>query len=208
MPVEPFGNNKGELTRVGPDSPIIGPPRVVYQDKYQQIYKVEADFGAFSKEYFVRDAAQKAGIVAVRGDSVLLVRQYRLQINGLSLEIPGGKINDGELPGEAAVRECLEETGVRCLNPRSLIFYHVGLDTTYSPSHIFISDQVSEEYEPQSIHQQEVSGFEWVLLSHCIEMIFDGGILDNFTIVGLLAHHALATKGAPTTLDIKCGPIS
>ena len=199
MPVEIFGNNKGKLTPAGPDSPIIGPPSVVYQDIYQQIYRVKADFGAFSKEYFVRDGGQKAGIVAVRGDSVLLVRQYRLQINGLSLEIPGGKIVDGELPEEAALRECLEETGVRCLNPRSLIFYHVGMDTTYSPSHIFISDQISEEYEPQHIHQQEVSGFEWVLLSRCIEMIFDGEILDNFTIVALLAQNMLVSNVVPKT---------
>lgn len=180
-----------------PHSPLIGSRKVLYQDKYQQIYGVTADFGSFTKEYFVREGGSKAGILAVRADSVLLVKQYRLLINGLSLEIPAGRIDDGELPEDAAVRECLEETGVRCLNPRPLIFYHMGLDTTYSPSHIFYSDQIAEVHEPQNIHQEETSGFEWVPLSRCIKMIFDGEILDSFTIIALLAHQNLAAKDFP-----------
>ena len=183
----------------GPDSPLIGPRKLLYQDKYQQIYNVTADFGSFTKEYFVREGGRKAGIVAVRGDSVLLVKQYRLLINGLSLEIPAGKIDEGELPEQAAVRECLEETGVRCLNPQPLIFYHMGLDITHSPNHVFYSHQISEGYEPSQVHEDEVSGFEWVPLSDCIEMIFRGEILDGFTVIALLAHQRLAAKGFPTS---------
>ena len=102
-------------------APQIGQRQVLYQDRYQQIYKVTADFGSFTKEYFVRDSGKRVGLVVVQGDSVLLVEQYRLLINGLSWEIPGGRVDDGEAPEAAAVRECLEETGVRCFNPRPLI---------------------------------------------------------------------------------------
>jgi len=173
---------------------VIGPRSVVYQDQYQQIYKVNADFGEFTKEYFVREGGERAGIVAVRNNSVLLVKQYRLLINGLSLEIPGGRVDDGELPEDAAVRECLEETGVRCLHPNPLIFYQVALDITPGPTHIFYSDQISNEYEPHHIHQQEVSGFRWVPLNKCMDMIFAGDIVDSFTITGLLAYRTQAAR--------------
>jgi 8-oxo-dGTP pyrophosphatase MutT (NUDIX family) len=44
-------------------------------------------------------------------DEVILVWQYRFGTDGLSLEIPGGVIDQGEEPIVAAGRELLEETG-------------------------------------------------------------------------------------------------
>lgn len=43
--------------------------------------------------------------------TVILVRQYRHGIEDISLEIPGGIIDEGEDPRVAAQRECEEETG-------------------------------------------------------------------------------------------------
>ncbi len=44
-------------------------------------------------------------------DQVVLVKQYRAGTDSISLEIPGGLMENGEKPMEAAVREMLEETG-------------------------------------------------------------------------------------------------
>ena len=106
----------------------IEPQEIVYQDRNQRIRRVLARFDGFSKEYYVSDHGQRAALVAVRNGEVLLVRQYRLLINGLSYEIPGGRIDENEAPEAAAIRECLEETGIRCLNAKSLIGYHPSLD--------------------------------------------------------------------------------
>ena len=171
------------------DLPKITQRQLVYENPYQQVFRVTADFGEFKKVYFVNETGQRAGIVAIRDGHVLLVRQYRLLINGLSWEIPGGKVEDGEPPIDAAVRECLEETGVRCLDLEPLVFFHAGLDTRHNPTHIFQSRNITPKPEPEMVHTQEASCHEWVPLARALEMVFSGEIQDNFTIAGILAYH-------------------
>jgi 8-oxo-dGTP pyrophosphatase MutT (NUDIX family) len=50
-------------------------------------------------------------VPVTREGSVVLVRQYRHGIDAPSLEVPGGIIDEGQQPEEAAVRELREETG-------------------------------------------------------------------------------------------------
>ncbi len=170
------------------DPHLTGSQEIVYENQYQKVHRIRVDFADYTKEYFVTETGEHAGIAVVHAGSVLLVRQYRLLINTMSWELPGGKVDDGETPQAAAVRECPEETGVRCLNPRPLLFYHAGLDTVYNPTHIFYSEEVEEGRDLRSIHPREVTGCEWIPLDRCFEMIVAGEILDCFSIVGLLAY--------------------
>ncbi len=48
---------------------------------------------------------------------VVLVEQYRHGIDAVTLEIPGGLIDPGESPADAARRELLEETGYTGMDP-------------------------------------------------------------------------------------------
>jgi 8-oxo-dGTP pyrophosphatase MutT (NUDIX family) len=181
----PQGGPCSEDSRI---SPKIGPQKIVYQDRNQTVSFIKADFGHFSKEYFVTDTGERAGIVVVQGESILLVRQYRLLVDNLSWEIPGGRVDDGETPEAAAVRECFEETGIQCIKPRPLIYYHVGLDTLHNPTFIYYSDQLAKTSNEVEIHIGEVDSCEWVSLPRCIEMIFEKKIIDSFSIIGLLAY--------------------
>lgn len=48
-------------------------------------------------------------IVAVQGDQLVCVRQTRPGSDGTTLELPSGKLEPGEAPAAAAVRELAEE---------------------------------------------------------------------------------------------------
>jgi ADP-ribose pyrophosphatase len=57
-------------------------------------------------------------IIPIRADGqVILIKQYRASVDREQWEVPAGRVDTGESPEEAAVRECEEEIG---LVPRRL----------------------------------------------------------------------------------------
>jgi ADP-ribose pyrophosphatase len=174
-------------------SPIIGTRQLVYENEFHQEYRVPVDFGGFTKEYFVREDGIHVGLVVVKEQSILLVRQYRLLIDGLSWEIPGGGVDEGESLEEAAIRECLEETGLLCSNLRPLIDYQLGLDTIHNPTSIFVSDKFEDTLSTFK-NVEEVVDSEWIELSQCVDMIFRQQISSSFSVIALLAYQATQEK--------------
>ena len=60
-------------------------------------------------------------IVPITADGqIVLIRQFRHGAQRVTLEIPGGLVDPGEDPAEAAMRECLEETGYRARHAEPL----------------------------------------------------------------------------------------
>ena len=161
----------------------IEPQEIVYQDRNQRIQRILARFDGFSKEYYVSDHGQRAALLAVWNGEVLLVRQYRLLINRLSYEIPGGRIEENEMPEAAAIRECLEETGVQCLSAKPLIGYHPSLDIWKNYTYVFYSEEPSEIANGGAVPRV------WVPLARCIEMVLAQQIVDSLSIVALLTYN-------------------
>lgn len=68
-------------------------------------------------DFFVVQAPDWINVVAItESEEFLLIRQYRHGIQEITIEIPGGMVDEGEKPLESAKRELLEETGYSSSN--------------------------------------------------------------------------------------------
>ena len=99
-------------------------------------------------------------------------------------DIPGGKIEDGEIPKQTAIREMKEETGI---DIKSLKYK--GIMTIEYPDRIFLFDVfISNEYEGKPKDFEENTS-EWIEINDLLQkekILSNIIILDRFFIKGLI----------------------
>jgi 8-oxo-dGTP pyrophosphatase MutT (NUDIX family) len=128
------------------------------------------------------------GVIALDGDKVLLVNQYRHPVERRLDELPAGLLDvDGELALPAAQRELAEEAGLRADT------WHVLVDALTSPGmtdesiRIFLARDVSPcEREVQEHEEVEMTA-HWMPLEAAVTAALDGTLENATAVIGVLA---------------------
>ena len=101
-------------------------------------------------DYSVLESGGFAAVVAVTDDgNMLFVRQWRQPVGGMTLELPGGGVEAGDEPAEAARRELLEETGYRAEGLEHLVSVHTSTGRSTEVCHLFRCRAVRDESGPR-----------------------------------------------------------
>jgi ADP-ribose pyrophosphatase len=126
-----------------------------------------------------------AAVVPVLDDgTVLLVRQYRYATGGWLLEIPAGKLDDGESPETCAVRETEEESGYRPgkLQPLGWIWTTPG----FADEKIWLFLATELQLTAQVLEDDEVLSLERMPLQEAVDQAARGDIQDAKTALALM----------------------
>lgn len=123
------------------------------------------------------------GIVPLADGEVVMVRQYRHAVRGVLLEIPAGKLDSGQSPGETARRELAEEVGLGAGELTKLAEFYNSPGFSGEYFHLYLARDLSPtpgEPEPDEFLQVVRVG-----LDEAVAMVSTGRIRDAKTIIGL-----------------------
>ena len=139
--------------------------------------------------FFILESSSWVNVIPLTPrNEVVLVRQYRHGIQGVTLEIPGGLVEGGDTPEEAALRELHEETGYRCSKITLLGSVHPNPAIQNNQCYSFLARDVFIAGEQQ---QDEKEDIEVLLrpLSEIPRLIRDGEITHALVLAAFYRYY-------------------
>jgi len=152
-----------------------------------RIIKVQVDTvrlpnGETSTRELVRHPGAVA-VIALLDGKLLVVEQFRKALERAQVEIPAGKLEPGEDPREAALRELEEETGYRARTIRHLQTFSTSPGFAEEVIHLYSADDL--EAGEVNLDEEEFLTCEAITLEQADAYIREGRIYDAKTLLAV-----------------------
>jgi ADP-ribose pyrophosphatase len=129
-----------------------------------------------------------------RDPMIVMERQYRHAAREYLLEVPAGKMEEGEDALAGAKRELLEETGFRARRWRKMVRYFASPGFLGEWMQVFIAEGLtSGAAQPEYDEQLEI---EMMPLSKLLRMIEEGKVHDGKTLISVMLYDRLRRAAA------------
>jgi ADP-ribose pyrophosphatase len=136
----------------------------------------------------VREVAEHPGgavVVPVTNDGkIIMVTQHRFPVDKILLELPAGKLGEGENPIYCAIRELEEETGYKSENLKELGSIYTTPGYSSEKLWIFLAQNLKAGKHNREEGEYGMEVFEFTL-KEIEKKIVDGEIVDGKTICGI-----------------------
>lgn len=147
--------------------------------------RLQSPDGAVAPRTVVRIGGVVA-LVAVDGDDVVLIRQYRTPINKAIVEIPAGRLDvPGEDPRDAAERELVEEVGYSAGQLEVIARYHTSPGYSDEDVIIYLATDLTEVGTNRIGPEEEAAETVRVPIDEIPQLL--PTIEDSKTVIGLQA---------------------
>jgi ADP-ribose pyrophosphatase len=162
------------------------------------LFRVYTDEIVENGRKVTRDVVRHNGSVVIlaiddtkskRDPMVVMERQYRHAAKEYLLEVPAGKMEEGEDPLAGAKRELLEETGFKAKRWRKMARYFASPGFLGEWMQIFLAQGLTMgDAQPEYDEQLEI---EMIPLSRLLSMIEEGKIYDGKTLISVMLYARL-----------------
>jgi 8-oxo-dGTP pyrophosphatase MutT (NUDIX family) len=125
-----------------------------------------------------------AVVIALEGNRLALVEQYRYTVGLRRWELPQGFASGATTPEQAAAIELAEETGLRATSFTTLGFLHHAYGVMTNGFHVVLATGLTQG-EPQRERTEQDMRCAWFSLAETWQMIDDGRLTDAPTVAAL-----------------------
>jgi 8-oxo-dGTP pyrophosphatase MutT (NUDIX family) len=159
--------------------------RDLYESPWVRLSLVDVEVPGHRRyEHHVVHAADAAGTLVHDPDrGVLLLWRHRFLADEWGWEIPGGLVDDGESPEEAARRECIEESGWEPGPLRASYRFRPIAGLSTQTFHVFTATTAEHVGDPDPTEAERV---DWLPLDAVRAAVNDNRVHDAMSVIAVL----------------------
>jgi 8-oxo-dGDP phosphatase len=175
-----------DATDSGPNRWRTFGERTIYDNPWVWLGQIDVELPGGERFWHHVVRMHRAAVIALVDDEdrVLMIWRHRFVTDRWGWELPGGLVDEGEEPREAAIRELEEETGYQAGRLEHLFTYQPMVGMVDAEHVVFVGRDPVKVAEP--VDATEAGRIEWIPLASVPDLIRSGKIWSSGNLVGLL----------------------
>ncbi|MGG2014194.1 NUDIX hydrolase [Bacillus sp. S10(2024)] len=141
--------------------------------------------GETSKREIVKHPGAVAIIAITDDEKIVLVEQYRKAMEKELVEIPAGKLEQGEKPEATAIRELEEETGYICENMELITSFYTSPGFADEIVYVYEATGLKKKEDKADLDEDEFVELMEVSLEEALQLIKEQRIHDAKTMFAI-----------------------